>query len=69
MQKITPCLWFDKQVEEAICFYTSIFPDSEILNISRYPDGTPDLAGKVLTATFRHSPFNKLTPDFGFPLF
>jgi predicted 3-demethylubiquinone-9 3-methyltransferase (glyoxalase superfamily) len=55
MQKITPCLWFDNQVEEAIGFYTSIFPDSEIVNISRYPDGTPYLAGKVLVATFRIS--------------
>jgi predicted 3-demethylubiquinone-9 3-methyltransferase (glyoxalase superfamily) len=55
MQKITPCLWFDNQVEEAIGFYTSIFPGSEIINISRYPEGTPDHAGKVLTATFRLS--------------
>jgi predicted 3-demethylubiquinone-9 3-methyltransferase (glyoxalase superfamily) len=55
MQKITPCLWFDNQVEEVIGFYTSIFPDSEIIDINRYPEGTPDLAGKVLTATFRLS--------------
>ena len=55
MQKITPCLWFDNQVEEAIVFYTSIFPESEILQISHYPEGTPELAGKVLTATFRLS--------------
>jgi predicted 3-demethylubiquinone-9 3-methyltransferase (glyoxalase superfamily) len=55
MQKITPCLWFDNQVEEAIGFYTSIFPGSEIISISRYPEGTPDQAGKVLTATFRLS--------------
>ena len=27
-QKITPCLWFDDQAEEAAAFYTSIFPDS-----------------------------------------
>ena len=55
MNKITPCLWFDNQLEDAINFYTAIFPDSEITDISRYPDGTPDLAGKVLTATFRLS--------------
>ena len=55
MQKITPCLWFDNQVEEAIVFYMSVFPNSEILNISRYPKSTPGLAGKVLTATFRLS--------------
>jgi predicted 3-demethylubiquinone-9 3-methyltransferase (glyoxalase superfamily) len=53
MKKITPCLWFDNQLEEAISFYTSIFPDSEVLTVSRYPEGTTGLAGKVLTATFR----------------
>jgi predicted 3-demethylubiquinone-9 3-methyltransferase (glyoxalase superfamily) len=55
MQKITPCIWFDNQVEEAIAFYTSIFPESKVLQISHYPEGTPELAGKVLTATFRLS--------------
>jgi predicted 3-demethylubiquinone-9 3-methyltransferase (glyoxalase superfamily) len=54
MQKITPCLWFDNQLEEAISFYASVFPESEILRISRYQEGTP-MAGKVLTAHFRLS--------------
>jgi len=36
MQKITPCLWFDNQAEEAANFYTSIFKNSKIGNISRY---------------------------------
>ena len=31
MQKITPCLWFDNQAEEAAKFYTSIFKNSKIL--------------------------------------
>ena len=53
MQKITPCLWFDDRLEEAINFYSSIFPDLEVLNINHYPEGTPELAGKILTATFR----------------
>jgi predicted 3-demethylubiquinone-9 3-methyltransferase (glyoxalase superfamily) len=53
MKKITPCLWFDNQLEEAISFYYSIFPDCEVMTMSRYPEGTPGLAGKVLTATFR----------------
>jgi predicted 3-demethylubiquinone-9 3-methyltransferase (glyoxalase superfamily) len=53
MQKITPCLWFDDRLEEAINFYSSIFSDLEVMNINRYPEGTPKLAGKVLTATFR----------------
>ncbi len=29
MQKITPCLWFDNQAEEAVQFYTSIFQELE----------------------------------------
>ena len=36
MPKITPCLWFDNQAEEAANFYTSIFKKSKIGNISRY---------------------------------
>jgi predicted 3-demethylubiquinone-9 3-methyltransferase (glyoxalase superfamily) len=37
MQKITPFLWFDSQAEEAAKFYTSIFKNSKIDKISRYP--------------------------------
>ena len=33
---ITPCLWFDNQAEEAAIFYTSVFDNSKIENISRY---------------------------------
>jgi len=36
MQKITPCLWFDTQAEEAANFYVSIFNNSKIRSISRY---------------------------------
>ncbi len=36
LQKISPCLWFDKQAEEAVKFYTSIFKNSSIGNMSRY---------------------------------
>ncbi len=36
MQKITPCLWFDNQAEEAANFYTSIFKNSKIGNVTRY---------------------------------
>lgn len=53
MQKITPFLWFDKEAEEAATFYTSIFKDSQILNVSRYGDGGPGSAGTVMTVTFR----------------
>jgi predicted 3-demethylubiquinone-9 3-methyltransferase (glyoxalase superfamily) len=36
MQKITPFLWFDRQAEEAAKFYTSIFPNSRIIRVTRY---------------------------------
>jgi predicted 3-demethylubiquinone-9 3-methyltransferase (glyoxalase superfamily) len=36
MQKITPCLWFDKQAEEAVNFYVSIFKNAKTGNITRY---------------------------------
>lgn len=57
MQKITPFLWFDKQAEEAINFYTSIFKNSKIVSIKRYPDSGLEgpmkgMEGKVLTAVF-----------------
>ena len=52
MQKITPFLWFDNQAEEAITLYTSIFKDSKVLSMSRYPEGAPGLAGSVMTASF-----------------
>ncbi len=45
-QKITPFLWFDGHAEQAINFYTSIFKDSKILNVSH-------AAGKVVSATFQ----------------
>jgi len=35
-QRITNCLWFDSEAEEAALFYTSIFPNSSIGTISRY---------------------------------
>ena len=39
MQKITPCLWFDNNAEEAMDFYTAVFKDSSILSLSRFPSG------------------------------
>jgi predicted 3-demethylubiquinone-9 3-methyltransferase (glyoxalase superfamily) len=44
--RITPCLWFDDQAEEAANFYTGIFKDSKITAISRYPDAGQDRHGK-----------------------
>jgi predicted 3-demethylubiquinone-9 3-methyltransferase (glyoxalase superfamily) len=51
--KIKPFLWFDDQAEEAAKLYTSIFPNSEILQVARYPEGSPGPAGKVMTVAFR----------------
>jgi predicted 3-demethylubiquinone-9 3-methyltransferase (glyoxalase superfamily) len=53
MQKITPFLWFDGKAEEAMNFYTSIFKNSKILNITRYGPGGPGPEGTVMTATFQ----------------
>lgn len=52
MQKITTYLWFDNDAEEAINFYTSIFNNSRIVNVSRYPEGGPGPAGTMMSATF-----------------
>jgi predicted 3-demethylubiquinone-9 3-methyltransferase (glyoxalase superfamily) len=52
MQKITPFLWFDNQAEEAATLYTSIFRNSEILNISHYGEGAPVSKGTVMSVTF-----------------
>jgi len=53
VSKITPCLWFDGQAEEAAKFYTSIFPNSRIDNVARSPADNPSTpAGAVLTADF-----------------
>ena len=48
VQKITPFLWFKDDAEEAMNHYVSIFPDSKILNVSRYGDAMPELKGQVL---------------------
>jgi predicted 3-demethylubiquinone-9 3-methyltransferase (glyoxalase superfamily) len=56
MQKITPCLWFDSNAEEAVNFYTSIFKNSKIGDISRYGEAGYEIhrkpAGTVLTIEF-----------------
>ncbi|MEP6596035.1 MAG: VOC family protein [Ginsengibacter sp.] len=52
MQKITPFLWFDNRAEEAMNFYTSVFKNSKIKKVSRYPEGGPGAAGTVMTASF-----------------
>ncbi len=47
MQKITPFLWFDNQVEEAMKFYVSIFKDAKILSATPGPDG------KIMMGSFQ----------------
>ncbi len=53
MQKITPFLWFDNNAEAAAQFYTSIFKNSKILNVSRYGDGGPGPKGSVMVVNFQ----------------
>ena len=50
--QITPCLWFDDRIEEAVNFYISVF-GGEIRATSHYGDAVPDKKGKVLTIVFR----------------
>jgi predicted 3-demethylubiquinone-9 3-methyltransferase (glyoxalase superfamily) len=52
MQKITPFLWFDNQAEEAMNFYTSVFNNSRVGQISRYGEAGPGQPGSVLTTSF-----------------
>ena len=71
MSKVTPCLWFDGQAEEAANFYVSLLPDSHIDNVFRSPAETPSgPAGMVLTVDFTVAgqPFQGLNggPDFTF---
>jgi predicted 3-demethylubiquinone-9 3-methyltransferase (glyoxalase superfamily) len=52
MPSITPNLWFDTEALEAAEFYTSVFPNSKIVNVSHYTDAGPREAGMVLTVDF-----------------
>jgi predicted 3-demethylubiquinone-9 3-methyltransferase (glyoxalase superfamily) len=64
MQKIIPSLWFDKEAEEAMGFYVSVFngspnkkTESKIVSIKRYPEDVKEgpmagMGGKVLTGIF-----------------
>jgi predicted 3-demethylubiquinone-9 3-methyltransferase (glyoxalase superfamily) len=73
-QKITPCLWFDDQAEEAAQFHTGIFKNSKIVSISRYGEAGQEIhrkpAGSVMTVEFQldGQPFTALNggPYFQF---
>jgi len=55
-QRITPCLWFDTEAEEAAKFYCSVFKDSKLGKISRYTEAGRDVhhkpAGSVMVVEF-----------------
>ncbi len=70
MQKITPCLWFDKNCEEAVNFYTKTFPNSSIGVIKRYPEGMTEepmqgMGGKILTVVFELDGYSFMALDGG----
>ncbi|HEV2776969.1 MAG TPA: VOC family protein [Solirubrobacteraceae bacterium] len=52
MPKIRPNLWFDSEAEEAAEFYTSVFPNSRIVNVTHYTEAGPRAAGMVMTVEF-----------------
>jgi predicted 3-demethylubiquinone-9 3-methyltransferase (glyoxalase superfamily) len=51
--RVTPFLWFERAAEEAAAFYVGVFPNSRIDAVVRYPEGTPGVAGTVMTVAFR----------------
>jgi predicted 3-demethylubiquinone-9 3-methyltransferase (glyoxalase superfamily) len=52
MPQIIPSLWFDDDLEEAIAFYTSVFPNSAVESLSRFTEACPGPTGEVVSATF-----------------
>ena len=52
MNKVTPCLWFDTEAEDAAAFYTSIFRNSRILDVARFGKAGPRPEGMVMTVNF-----------------
>jgi predicted 3-demethylubiquinone-9 3-methyltransferase (glyoxalase superfamily) len=52
MNKITPWLWFDTEAEEAAQYYTSVFPNSRITEVTHYGSAGPREEGMVLTVAF-----------------
>jgi predicted 3-demethylubiquinone-9 3-methyltransferase (glyoxalase superfamily) len=72
MPKLTNCLWFAAEAEEAANFYTSVFPNSEIRTITRYTDASAKMAnmpvGTVMTVAFSRDGSEFLALNGG-PLF
>jgi predicted 3-demethylubiquinone-9 3-methyltransferase (glyoxalase superfamily) len=56
-QKITPCLWFDDQAEEAVKFYNAIFRNSKIVEVARYGEAGRDAAGSMTNTALHGKSF------------
>ncbi|MBI4157605.1 VOC family protein [Candidatus Woesebacteria bacterium] len=81
MQKITPCLWFNNEAEEAAKYYVSIFPESKIIETVPYISETPSNkpVGSVMVVNFELNgqpytalnggPFFKLNEAISFQVF
>ena len=52
MSTISPCLWFDTEAEDAARFYTSVFPNSRILEVQHYGSAGPREEGMVMIVSF-----------------
>jgi predicted 3-demethylubiquinone-9 3-methyltransferase (glyoxalase superfamily) len=74
LSRISPCLWFDSQAEDAAMFYTSVFDNSRVLRVARYGEAGYEVhgrpAGSVMTVEFQldGQPFTALNggPHFRF---
>ena len=74
MPETVTCLWFDGQAEEAATFYCSVFPNSRVTHVQRYPEGSPFPApfepGTAMTVEFELDgrPYTALNggPEFTF---
>ena len=52
MSTISPCLWFDTEAEDAARFYTSVFPNSRIVDVQHYGSAGPRREGMVMIVSF-----------------
>ena len=50
--RVSPCLWFKDNAEEAVNFYVSLLPNSRVVSVSRYGEAGPGRAGDVLMIGF-----------------
>ena len=74
INKISPCLWFDGQAEEAAKFYTGIFRNSKLGKVTRYTEAGQEVhkrtPGSVMTVEFQLEGLNFVAlnggPDFKF---